>query len=689
MLQGKEWKSKFSLIILFLLILITLGCQLGNNESTSTNKIYEPITNELNQLEELRSVKFALSEKYLMEGIFWYDNTLYYRALYSLTKSFNFNPLSEEVKFFLAKAYLNAGYIRNAIDLLSEIEGKYKPYAIQKISSIYSRLSIDESTKLIDYSVFTNLKALPRFDTKIFSLATTIKFVPKLNKVIFNSFGTKEFCTIDNFMRISKYKYNKEIIDIYYDENEKVFYILGYNSITKYYPGWFNLNIFNINAKKTFKFSNVVFKKFAFSGENIFVIDSFSKNIFVINKETGEFLYSFGSNILMSPTDIEVKGDNVFVADTGKIIVFDKYGNYIDSVETGYNINGFSIASSNFLISTDNGIFLVSPSGESIKISDGEFEDACINNDKDIFAITKDKNNISVLRNSYLMSANLDVDIKGIFVGNFPIIGVMVGVRDSEGNFISGLRNENFEIYESGVKVFRPDVRYTYEFLKNRNLYIIIENSPDIQNIKDSVLSFVRGILEDLSSRDYISISVFGPEIKEFKKTRVNVLAPLDFLDKNITPSETNKVRFSLALHNAITENLTSLRNNAILVITSGNENLLDYSDYDFYTLLEYSYNNFIPIYVISLSNNEKLQILVNSTGGKYYSQEVLLSPRIFLNDFYNLKIYRYFLIFTSLYENLFPENKLVELEVRVNYKGVEGTDIAKYLFPKIKRKEQ
>jgi len=30
-----------------------------------------------------------------------------------------------------------------------------------------------------------------------------------------------------------------------------------------------------------------------------------------------------------------------------------------------------------------------------------------------------------------------------------------------------------------------------------------------------------------------------------------------------------------------------------------------------------------------------------------------------------------------------------VELEVRVNYKGVEGTDIAKYLFPKIKRKEQ
>jgi hypothetical protein len=391
----------------------------------------------------------------------------------------------------------------------------------------------------------------------------------------------------------------------------------------------------------------------------------------------------------MSPTDIEVKGDNVFVADTGKIIVFDKYGNYIDSVETGYNINGFSIASSNFLISTDNGIFLVSPSGESIKISDGEFEDACINNDKDIFAITKDKNNISVLRNSYLMSANLDVDIKGIFVGDFPIIGVMVGVRDSEGNFISGLRNEDFEIYESGVKVFRPDVRYTYEFLKNRNLYIIIENSPDIQNIKDSVLSFVRGILEDLSSRDYISISVFGPEIKEFKKTRVNVLAPLDFLDKNITPSETNKVRFSLALHNAITENLTSLRNNAILVITSGNENLLDYSDYDFYTLLEYSYNNFIPIYVISLSNNEKLQILVNSTGGKYYGQEVLLSPRIFLNDFYNPKIYRYFLIFTSLYENLFPENKLVDLEVRVNYKGVEGTDIAKYLFPKIKRKEQ
>ncbi len=692
MSQGKAWKSKSSLIV-FSLILLTLllSCQQESNESIAINKILEPtqLTNELGQLEKLRSAKFALSEKYLMEGIFWYDNTFYHRALYSLTKSLNFNPLSEEVKFFLAKAYLNTGYIRNTIDLLSDIQGKYKPYAIQKISSIYSRLSIDESANIIEYSVFTNLKALLRFDTKIFSLATTIKFVPKLNKVVFNSFGTKEFCTIDNFMRISKYRYSREIIDILYDEEEKAFYILGYNSITKYHPGWFNLNIFNINAKETFKFTNIVFKKFALSTDTIFAIDSFSKSIFVINKGTGEYLYSFGSNILVSPTDIEVEGNNIFVADSEKIVIFDKYGNYIDSIETGYNINGFSITSSNFLISTDKGIFLVSPSGESIKIHDGEFEDICINNDKDIFAITKDRNNISVLRNSYLMSANLDVDIKGIFVGNFPIIGVMVGVRDNNGNFISGLRNEDFEIYESGVKVFKPDVQYTYEFLKNKNLHIIIENSPHIEKIKGSVLSFVRGILENLSSRDHISIYVFDSEIKEFKKTRVNVLAPLDFLDKNITTSKTNKLKFSLALHKAITENLTSLRNNAILVITSGDENILDYSDYNFYNLLEYSYNNFIPIYVISLSNNEKLEILVNSTGGKYYGPEVLLSPRIFLNDFYKPRIYRYFLVFTSLYENLFPENKLIDLEVRVNYKGVKGTDIAKYLFPKIKKKEE
>jgi len=37
----------------------------------------------------------------------------------------------------------------------------------------------------------------------------------------------------------------------------------------------------------------------------------------------------------------------------------------------------------------------------------------------------------------------------------------------------------------------------------------------------------------------------------------------------------------------------------------------------------------------------------------------------------------------------LFPNNKLVDLEVRVNYKGVKGMDKVKYVFPKIKKKEQ
>jgi len=687
MLQEKVWKLGFSLIVFVIFVFSLLGCQSDDSKGKVTEM--GPLTNQSEQLNNLGDIKFGLSEKYFLEGVFWYDNMAYYRALYSLSKSLNFNPLSDEVRFSLAKTYLNTGYIRNAIDLLSEIEGDYKPYAFQKISAIYSRLSVDDSTNFFEYSIFTNLKGLPRFDTKVFSLVTTVRFVPKLSEVIFTSFGTKEFGTIDKFMRISKYNYGKEIIDIFYDQDEEVFYILGYNTITKYCPGWFNLNLFNINAKKTFRYSDVVFKKFAVYNDVIFAIDSFSKSIFVINKDSGDFVFSFGGDVLDSPNDIEVSGDKVFVSDGDKIVIFDRFGNCVDSLEVGYNINGFSVVSSNFVISTDSGIFFVSPFGEVVKIYDGAFDDVCLGDDKDIFAVAKDRNNIYVLRDFYLMVANLNVDVKGVFVGSFPTIGLLVGVRDSDGNFVKGLRNEDFEVYESGVAVFKPDVRYTYDFLKKKNLYILVENSMSIQEIREVVLSFVRGILENLSPRDYISLSVFGSVVEDFNKSPVNILSPLDFLEKRMKGDETNKMKFSFALNKAITETLPSLRNNAILVITSGNDDLLDYSDYDFYTLLEYSYNNFIPVYVVSISNNEKLKLLAESTGGKYYSSEVLLSPGIFLNDFRNPSVYRYFLIFTSLYETLFPNNKLVDLEVRVNYKGVKGMDKVKYVFPKIKKKEQ
>jgi len=66
-----------------------------------------------------------------------------------------------------------------------------------------------------------------------------------------------------------------------------------------------------------------------------------------------------------------------------------------------------------------------------------------------------------------------------------------------------------------------------------------------------------------------------------------------------------------------------------------------------------------------------------------------LFSPEIFLRDYSNPKVFRYLLVFKSLYENIYPDTKLVDVEVRVRYNNLFGKDKVKYIFPKVKKSQE
>ncbi|MGB9621082.1 MAG: hypothetical protein ACPL4C_01420 [Brevinematia bacterium] len=689
MLLGRVWKYKFNVIVSLVFVFLLYSCSEDNNQST-TNKIAESQIIEQSQNDllqrELKNIKVGLGEKFLMEGVDFLSTMNFDRAIFSLNKSVFYNPIPIETKYLLAKSYLNSGNLRNAIDTFEEIkDSEYSSFVLPKLASIYSRMSRDPSfERPVEFVHFTNIYGVSQLKT-IFSLPTFVRFYERLGFLV-NYFTEGNFVSFNSHFSISKFYFGKKFIDLIYDEEDKVFYLLDFDKIYVYKPFWFNSNIFNLGLKKEFNYSNVSFKRFDMLGEWLYVIDAFENEVIVINKFDGKVLFKFSEDF-SNPSCIRTYQDRIFVADGLEIKVFDKFGNFKDSFYVGVDIKSFTIYRGRIYIVSSKGVFVFSTSSGNIErtISQTEFDDIAIGYDS-LFLVSKDRSEIEVFKDFYLLTSNLDVDIKGIFVNQFPMIGIVLGIRDINGRIVRDIRNNNIEVFEDGVNVLMPEIVQTYSFLKKKYLYVVVEQSEEIVSNYEIIEDFVRGILDRMPGDDYISLSVVGDNVIEYPKTNISVLKPLSFLEENFS-SFSYSPRLYDGIRKAIDSMIYSLRNNAILVITSGRED--DYSNVRFFNLLEYAYNNFIPIYFVSLSNNEDFKFLASYTGGVYYDKSALLAPGIFLGDYYKNRVFRYLVVFRSVYENIYPDNKLVDVEVRVRYNNMFGKDKIKYLFPKLKKPQE
>lgn len=690
MLQEKVWKLKCN-ILFILTFLFLVGCE-GQVEESVESEIVETNLSQkrsiLEDIERFKDVKFGLGEKFFIEGIDFLSTMNYDRATYSFNKSIFYNPLSPEAKYFLAKSYLNSGRIRNAIQILEEISsGELSSFVLPKISSIYSRLSYSFGDVVPKkYFSLTNIPSIIG-NKKLFSLPSSIR-TSKTFGVLINSFGDNRFISIDDQFKLYSFNTGRKVIDMVYDEEQETFWILTFSEVYQYKPGWFNLNLFDINIHSSFKYNGVNFRKFVEMGEFLYILDTLSRKVFVVRKDDGIINFSFPNDPLVSPTDIEVDNGTILVSDNTKIKFFDKYGNFKREFDVGRVIRGFCTYDDSLIIATDDGIYIITTNGkDNVKISEKTFDDVVFGYDKKIYAINTERGEIEVFGDIYLHTHNLDVDVKGIFVEKFPIIGIVVGVRDINQNVLNNLRRENFEVLESGISILLPEVEQTYEFLKRKSIYVIIEKSKAVYEYLDNIKTFLREIFNKLSAYDHINLSVVGDTIVEMGKTNTMVLYPIEFLEQNFKTFE-DSYRILDGIDRSITEMLYSLRNNAVLVITSGDLEA-DKSYRDIQTLIDYAYYNFIPVYVVSINRNTYLETLANTSGGKYYDKSILLAPDIFLRDYLKNRVFRYLVIFRSLYETLYPDQKIVNVEVRVKYNGVLGKDMIKYVFPKIKKPEQ
>src|SRR3972149_6217598 len=123
---------------------------------------------------------------------------------------------------------------------------------------------------------------------------------------------------------------------------------------------------------------------------------------------------------------------------------------------------------------------------------------------------------------------------------DIPLVSVDVTVEDPEGNVVSNLPRENFEVYEDGV---RQDLRNFSPVSTPYNIFLLFDRSGSTQHkwifMERAVASFVAG----LRSQDRLAIATFDYKLESqlpWTGDRAKAVRSLTHLINPKVPGETN-----------------------------------------------------------------------------------------------------------------------------------------------------
>jgi len=201
--------------------------------------------------------------------------------------------------------------------------------------------------------------------------------------------------------------------------------------------------------------------------DEIFVSDMDNNRIMVFN-EYGEFVRSFGHNVLSCPTGLVVDNTGritVINRDDGKILLFTSNGEYVRTICDGHSLKyprGVALDSQGNLIVCDSGnacVRFISPQGNILKTIGKGFvvmPNNCVVHKDKIFVSDRDANLIKVYTDS------------GRFLYEFGRYGTMVGelngptglAVDKTGNLLV------CSLYNHTVQIFTLDGEFVTQFGK-------------------------------------------------------------------------------------------------------------------------------------------------------------------------------------------------------------------------------
>ncbi len=109
------------------------------------------------------------------------------------------------------------------------------------------------------------------------------------------------------------------------------------------------------------------------------------------------------------------------------------------------------------------------------------------------------------------------------------LVSVPVTVSDREGHYISGLKKEDFSLFEDGAKQ-NIDFFATYD--EPLNIALLLDTSGSTENVLKSIKNAAKDFIKLLNSKDQCLIATFDSQVKIFNPLTANQQTLENSLDK-------------------------------------------------------------------------------------------------------------------------------------------------------------
>lgn len=384
-------------------------------------------------------------------------------------------------------------------------------------------------------------------------------------------------------------------------------------------------------------------------GEYLYVVDYGNNRILKIKEDDHDNFYYFPSKNndyqLKGPYGIEcVDGKSLYVSEPseGRLVHLDNSGNFLSYVGESLFTQPRNIQKSHFedvlLVSDfEKGLFIWNTKNNKHRlINQYQDENKSIRFKNVISATLGPLNNLLIgdyganhlveLQPAYSIYNTLNILVKKIDLSSYPVVAVLLDVKNSLFESMSNLQAKDFVVRENNVIISKIDIDYLNFYQEHSSTIILLENTPKIKELDVSIRKNMNFFFNNMQSLDKVQIAYYnhtqqkvtGGFISSAKELKSSLYEVLNKVKKEDVYSG-----LSTSLVQSTVDLLSRKGKRSIIWITTQQFDLKDISTQ---RVIQFAKAHHVNIHVIDYRSKyttdqktEWLKQFVKDSGGIYY----------------------------------------------------------------------
>jgi Ca-activated chloride channel homolog len=194
-----------------------------------------------------------------------------------------------------------------------------------------------------------------------------------------------------------------------------------------------------------------------------------------------------------------------------------------------------------------------------------------------------------------------------------PVVSIDVTVVDSKDNLVNHLTQDDFLIYENGV---RQTIRFFSPVSAPYNVFLLFDSSGSTRNNRDFMKDAVSKLVENLRPQDSIAMGSFDDDFKLHLGWSTDREKAFLALRTIMRPHESNGTRFYAALDRTLRREFKGIiGRRAVVVLTDGLDTPFFYeSTGDLKRVLQSTRDQRIPVYLVALRSDAASRVIFPNT---------------------------------------------------------------------------